>query len=146
MDSPYFNPSSSSHSRSRADSSFSITSTTDSNSVRKRSISQSSRPRSISTANIERYGKLLPEQIQNHLNLNSAPLNSSDWPLSQPSPQPNTLPPPLIQETAPTPVERQHNPKLPNQNTDRRNEPITAITSAEQTVKSEPSTTSSNMA
>ncbi|KAF1352064.1 hypothetical protein BDV97DRAFT_311532 [Delphinella strobiligena] len=146
MDSPYFNPSSSTHSRSRADSSFSITSTTDTNSVRKRSISQSSRPRSISTANIERYGKLLPEQIQNHLNLYSAPLNSSDWPISQPSPQPNTLPPPRIQEIAPTPVERQHNPNLPNQNTDRRNEPITAITSAEHTVKSEPSTTSGNMA
>lgn len=145
MDSPYFNPSSS-RPRSRADSTFSITSTTENSSIRKQSTSQPSRPRSISAANIERYRALLPEQVQSQLNLGSGPPSNSSRTSSHLSLQPQLLSPPLIQEIAPTPVAEQHQSNLPDLDIDRKKRPITEITSAERIAKVVPATTSANMA
>lgn len=145
MDSPYFNPPSS-HTRSRADSTFSITSSTDNSSVRKRSTSQSSRPRSISTAHIERYSGLLPEQIQNQLSLNPRPLSNGNWSQSHPSPITHILSPPIIQETAPTPISEQQATNLPKLSIDRRKDPIKANPSAEHKAKDLPHTSAPSMA
>ncbi|THW53832.1 hypothetical protein D6D25_03916 [Aureobasidium pullulans] len=85
MNSPYLSPSSSSDPRTRTDSIFPIH-LQDSGGIKKRSDSRSSRPRSISSANIERHPELLPDQIQNRLNL-----GSNDWTASRLSPRPQHL-------------------------------------------------------
>lgn len=85
MNSPYLSPSSSSDPRTRTDSIFPIH-LQDSGGISKRSNSRSSRPRSISSANIERHPELLPDQIQNRLNL-----GSNDWTAEKPSPRPQHL-------------------------------------------------------
>ena len=82
MNSPYLSPSSSSDPRTRTDSIFPIH-LQDTGAIKKRSNSRSSRPRSISSANIERHPELLPDQIQDRLNL-----NSNGWTAHPHSPQP----------------------------------------------------------
>lgn len=86
MTSPYLSPSSSSDPRSRTDSIFPIH-LQDTGGIKKRSNSRSSRTRSISSANIERHPELLPDQVQDRLNL-----NSSSWTATKHSPQPQHQP------------------------------------------------------
>ncbi|KAH0256152.1 hypothetical protein KCU71_g21969, partial [Aureobasidium melanogenum] len=82
MTSPYLSPSSSSDPRSRTDSIFPIH-LQDTGGIRKRSNSRSSRTQSISSANIERHPELLPDQVQDRLNL-----SSNSWTATKPSPRP----------------------------------------------------------
>jgi hypothetical protein len=106
MNSPYLSPSSSSDPRTRTDSIFPIH-LQDNSGIKKRSNSRSSRPRSISSANIERHPELLPDQIQDRLNL-----NSNGWIANTHSPQPHpqhqstsfnsTSEPPPIQQAGET--------------------------------------------
>ncbi|KAI5204799.1 hypothetical protein E4T39_03466 [Aureobasidium subglaciale] len=86
MNSPYLSPSSSSDPRTRTDSIFPIH-LQDSGGIKKRSNSRSSRPRSISSANIERHPELLPEHIPSRLNN----LGSNDWTAAKPSPPPQRI-------------------------------------------------------
>ncbi|KAI4737954.1 hypothetical protein E4T50_11563 [Aureobasidium sp. EXF-12298] len=100
MNSPYLSPSSSSDPRTRTDSIFPIH-LQDTAGIKKRSNSRSSRPRSISSANIERHPELLPDQIQDRLNL-----NSNGWTANTHSPQPQHQPTSFNSSSDPQPTQQ----------------------------------------
>lgn len=100
MNSPYLSPSSSSDPRTRTDSIFPIH-LQDTGGIKKRSNSRSSRPRSISSANIERHPELLPDQIQDRLNL-----NSNGWTANTHSPQPQHQPTSFNSSSDPPPTQQ----------------------------------------
>lgn len=85
MNSPYLGSSSSSIPRPRTDSTFSIH-LHDTGGIQKRNNSRSGRPQSISIASIERHPELLPDQIQNRLNL-----GGDTWTTAKHEQQPQSL-------------------------------------------------------